>query len=677
MAKLRTWKGLSILVALALVLSLGAVAVLMVGTVGAQTERHVAINCTGIPSPCYTSIQAAINASAPGDTILVHPGKYTEHLVIDKSLTLQSTDGWQDTTIDPVGDSIIRIEDHVDVTVQGFEISAGSWGIYIYEVFSTVNILDCFIHDNHFDGIHVVGGGDVLNIEDNIISQNGLDDASCGIYVEQAWSTVNILNNIIGAWWGGPAQPIYVGNDKDGVRIDNVPAESNVAIWRNLIAENGDDGVDFPSLASVHGSVSIGENAIGAWPCYYEGVGTHNFTGNENHGIHVGEISDTGTVNIEANAISENGDDGINFGQGAGAILGEVIIRENLIGAWTCYSGDYGYTGAPERYTGNFGEGIYIYQVGEAGASGTVTIEHNKISENGYDTGISIDNIYGVVTIAENDIGAWEDSHGETYLGNEGQGIRVTNVYSGAELTIGPDNSIKQNTSHGIDILWGELDSSIEIHHNFIDDPVVDSCGIKLGSGGVCGAMVRDNIITNNYKGIHLDMYSTQNTIQNNEIRDNAEGIWVEGDDNQILRNNILNNKGAPISGIHLTSTAERNVIHCNNIVGNLPYGLYYEITNFHSLPKGMYNQNGDEAVDATGNWWGCIEGPGAAGCDLVFGNVIYDPWLLDEFQNCEECVGAPPPPGVPTVNHWGIVAMITLFAGLLVWTVRRRLSAS
>jgi hypothetical protein len=39
-----------------------------------------------------------------------------------------------------------------------------------------------------------------------------------------------------------------------------------------------------------------------------------------------------------------------------------------------------------------------------------------------------------------------------------------------------------------------------------------------------------------------------------------------------------------------------------------------------------------------------------------------------------------PPPPspaGVPTVNHWGIVAMITLFAGLLVWTVRRRRLAS
>ena len=42
---------------------------------------------------------------------------------------------------------------------------------------------------------------------------------------------------------------------------------------------------------------------------------------------------------------------------------------------------------------------------------------------------------------------------------------------------------------------------------------------------------------------------------------------------------------------------------------------------------------------------------------------------------------GSPPPPpappGVPSVNHWSIVAMITLFAGLLAWAVRRQRLAS
>jgi len=495
----------------------------------------------------FAAIQDGIDAVHEDGTVHVREGDYGEHVAIgDKSLTLQSTDGWQNTTIDPDG-YVVWIWGDADVTVQGFEITGGSNGIFITEVDSTVNILDCFIHDNAYNGIAVIDGGDLLHIEGNIICQNGAAGEGCGINIQQAWTTVNILDNIIGGW--------------------------------------------------------------------------------------------------------------------------------------TYYPEDYSESGPAHRYDGNRDEAIYIYQLG-LGETATVNIKGNKISENAVvtaDTGIDIAFLYGVVTIADNDIGAWEDNHGNSYLGNGGQGILVSNVYSGAELTIGPDNSIKENTSHGIDISLGQLDSSIEIHHNVVDDngPWVCGCGIKLGSGGVCGAIVSDNIITNHHKGVYLDQYSTQNTIQDNSIRNNGDGVWIEGDDNQIIRNDILNNTAAPASGIHLTSTAEGNVIHCNNIVGNSPYGVSYEIIydNFHDA---MYSQNGDEAVDATGNWWGCIEGPGAAGCDLVFGNVIYDPWLPDEFQYCRECGGTPrPPPGVPTVNHWGIAAMITVFAGLLVWRMRRRQTIS
>ena len=38
------------------------------------------------------SIQAAINAAAPGDTIIIHEGTYNEKLVVDKSLTIEGVD---------------------------------------------------------------------------------------------------------------------------------------------------------------------------------------------------------------------------------------------------------------------------------------------------------------------------------------------------------------------------------------------------------------------------------------------------------------------------------------------------------------------------------------------------------------------------------------------------------
>jgi len=486
----------------------------------------------------FAAIQDGIDAVAIDGTVHVYPGKYDESLVIDKSLILQSTDGWPDTTIDPAMSAIILIEGDANVTVQGFEISAGSYGIRIGPVFSTVNILDCFIHDNAAAGIAVISGGDLLRIESNIISQNGVATGGDGITMNQAWNTTNILNNIIGAW--------------------------------------------------------------------------------------------------------------------------------------TYYPGDYGETGDPQRYGGNGGEGIQIDQVGENAA---VEIEGNKISENALvvaDTGITIGIISGVVTIADNDIGARRDSHGADYFGNLGQGIMVGSLLSGAELTIGPDNDIKGNSGDGIDIALAPSGSAIDIHDNIVDDngPWVCGTGIKLGSGGVSGAIVRGNIITNNHKGIYLDAASTQNIIQDNSITNNGHGVWVEGDDNQIIRNDILNNSETTPSGIHLTINAEGNIIRCNNIVGNQLYGVYNEKA---------------EAVNSTNNWWGDASGPynetlnpDGTG-NAVSANVTFDPWLPAQFQYCEECLGAAPVGGEAyPVGKLGVLAPwialgAAIVAGLAILARRRK----
>lgn len=373
-------------------------------------------------------------------------------------------------------------------------------------------------------------------------------------------------------------------------------------------------------------------------------------------------------LHIEGNKIAQNGGCGISMTQA----WDTTNIFDNVIGAWTCYPGDYGGTGDPQRYGGHGSEGIHISEVGE---TATVVIQHNKISENAWvvpNTGVVINNIYGVVTIAHNDIGAWQDSHGEDYFGNVDQGIMISSVLSGAELTIGPDNGIKGNSGHGIDILWAESDSSIDIHHNVVDDngPWACGSGIKLGSGGVCGAMVRDNIIMNNHKGIQLDEYSTNNTIQDNSITNNGHGLWIEGDDNQIIRNDISNNWETLPSGIHLTTAAERNIIRCNNIVGNQPYGVY--------------NENAEE-VNATGNWWGDASGPyhetlNPEGLgNEVSANITFDPWLPAQFQDCPECVGAVAPVGgeaypvakLAILAPWIVLAV--LLAGAAGWYVVRR----
>jgi parallel beta-helix repeat protein len=162
-------------------------------------------------------------------------------------------------------------------------------------------------------------------------------------------------------------------------------------------------------------------------------------------------------------------------------------------------------------------------------------------------------------------------------------------------------------------------------------------------------------------------------TIRNNIIENNCEGILIFTDNNQILYNNILSNIHE-FSGVHLSSCASGNEIHCNNILGNLGYGVLKEEYDYCAGP-GM---NG-ATVDATKNYWGCSEGPGAAGCDTFDGNVLVHPWLPMPFEQCEECGGTPPTvvPKVPSLSQWAMVALISLFAGMLVWTVRRRQVAS
>ncbi len=118
----------------------------------------------------YATIQAAIDATNPGDTIQVRDETFNESLVITKSLTLLG--GYEagfgsrtprSTTVGNVAARVIDIQGAgIEVTIDGFEIANGAagandgGGIYVnVEDDSVVTINDNFIHDNSADD----GGG--------------------------------------------------------------------------------------------------------------------------------------------------------------------------------------------------------------------------------------------------------------------------------------------------------------------------------------------------------------------------------------------------------------------------------------------------------------------------------------------------------------------------------------
>ena len=103
------------------------------------------------------------------------------------------------------------------------------------------------------------------------------------------------------------------------------------------------------------------------------------------------------------------------------------------------------------------------------------------------------------------------------------------------------------------------------------------------------------------------------NTISGNALDAADCGLFVYTATRLDVRDNEITNCVG--EAVHLLDGWEGGGFACNEMSGN-GYGLLNDTT------------VGDAAVDATSNWWGCADGPGAGGCDAVNSGVVYAPWL-------------------------------------------------
>jgi parallel beta-helix repeat protein len=190
------------------------------------------------------------------------------------------------------------------------------------------------------------------------------------------------------------------------------------------------------------------------------------------------------------------------------------------------------------------------------------------------------------------------------------------------------DNQIYVNKGAGaafFTIGTGESTASATISGNDITDNVLPGIGIVASYPG-SAIDIKDNYISGNgeasgYTGIHLYQTSGDVTIYDNVIQDNTgDGIYV----NQayspgivtVRCNDISDNTG---DGVHVSVMDSNHLVDlvgCNDIYDNDDYGVYNE---------------SEYWIDATGNWWSDVSGPGGEGPgdgDEVSDYVIYDDWL-------------------------------------------------
>lgn len=125
----------------------------------------------------YPTIQAAIIAASPGNTVYVRAGTYYENVTINKSLTLQGEDR-NTTIIDGSGGGDVIYVTASYVTISGFKVSNGVNGIRTIAdwLINHVTIRDLIITSNNVYGIDIwrsnVTAGAYHIIEDCIISYN-------------------------------------------------------------------------------------------------------------------------------------------------------------------------------------------------------------------------------------------------------------------------------------------------------------------------------------------------------------------------------------------------------------------------------------------------------------------------------------------------------------------------
>ncbi|WP_440947226.1 right-handed parallel beta-helix repeat-containing protein [Methanosarcina sp. T3] len=140
----------------------------------------------------FSSIQEAVDAARPGDTVYVYNGLYTENVYLDKEISVRSISGMPDRSIVTAKNP----HDHVfhvnanNITISGFYINGAS------------DPLKAGIYLENTHGI--------------LISNNRLSDNNLGIYLDSSTTNMLNLNNISGNEVG-----IFLKTSKDNWVINN------------------------------------------------------------------------------------------------------------------------------------------------------------------------------------------------------------------------------------------------------------------------------------------------------------------------------------------------------------------------------------------------------------------------------------------------------------------------
>jgi parallel beta-helix repeat protein len=299
-------------------------------TLGVQPARSSSMTIR-VPDD-YSTVQAAVHAANPEDTVHVRAGTYFENIVVNKPMSLVGENA-QNTTIDGSGlaDALHIVADNINVT--GFTIRNSFTSPYSgitleyanYCNISGNNITNNWIgvnlaspcYNNTIIGNNITAnnyyGVLLYSSDNNTIAGNNITDNGDGVYVASSSSSNSIAGNNITDNWVG----VYL-----------VSYASNTSIRRNNITANNGYGV---YMASYSNGNSIAGNNI-----TNNGDGINIATYSNNNSITGNNIIDNSLYGILAysssnnNSIIENKISDNKEGVGFSPSFNNTVARNNL-----------------------------------------------------------------------------------------------------------------------------------------------------------------------------------------------------------------------------------------------------------------------------------------------------------------------------------------------------------
>jgi parallel beta-helix repeat protein len=198
----------------------------------------------------FSTIQAAIDASQPGSTILVEKGVYFEHLTINKALTLLGADK-ENTVIDGSHDGDIVVIEADNVILDGFTLRNASLGVKLVDSNGST-VSGNIVTMNARRGIMLDNCGN-NTVSGNIVSQ--ITSVRIDLFVAVGIDLESSTNNTISC---------NVIEDCD-VGID-LPGSSNNSIVGNVIGNSNGFEIDTHDSHSVISSNFIDNYPINRFP---------------------------------------------------------------------------------------------------------------------------------------------------------------------------------------------------------------------------------------------------------------------------------------------------------------------------------------------------------------------------------------------------------------------------